>query len=319
MDNKILLVDDDPSAIELLGNVLQGMGRLLFATSGSDALRLARVSELDLVLLDAEMPGMNGFEVFRAMKALPALADIPVIFITSRNDTSFQVECFDIGAADFISKPVVPPLVRARVKTQLRIKHLADTLRHIATTDALTGIANRRQFDEVLEREWLLARRSGEPISILMVDVDHFKLYNDRYGHPMGDTCLQQVATALLGIGFRPGDLVARYGGEEFVLLLPQTPRAGAEYMAQSVLAAVAALNIVHEDSPTAGHVTVSVGIAWGDGGSDRVELRHGTAGSTTKAPAHSAHHLVEAADQALYSAKHAGRAQAYSQAIVTI
>ncbi len=314
MDNTILLVDDDLGAIELMGHVLQGMGRLQFATSGADALRLAQESVPDLVLLDAEMPGMSGFELFRAFKALPALADVPVIFITSHKDANFEVECFEIGAADFISKPVVAPLVRARVKTQLRLKHLTDKLRHIATTDGLTGIANRRQLDDVLEREWLLARRTGEPIAVLMIDVDHFKLYNDHYGHPLGDVCLQQVARALLGIGLRPADLVARYGGEEFVMLLPGTPRAGAEHMAQCVLQAVAVLGIAHAASPTTPHVTVSVGIAWESGGADRADLRGDGLGAANKPPKRSASDLIAAADIALYRAKHAGRARAHSQ-----
>lgn len=316
MDSNILLVDDDPGAIELLGHILQGMGNLQFATTGSDALRLAQASVPDLVLLDSEMSGMSGFEVFRSFQADPELSEVPVIFITSHNEAKFEVACFDMGAADFISKPVVAPLVRARVKTQLRMKRMADTLRQIASTDALTGIANRRRFDEALKREWLLARRSGEPIALLMVDVDHFKLFNDHYGHPAGDTCLQQVAQALLGIGLRPADLVARYGGEEFVLLLPQTPRAGAEHMAQCVLEAVAALQIAHAESPTASYVTVSVGISWDDGVTDQVDLRQGIEGAQDKLPEHCATDLVAAADQALYCAKWAGRARAHGLGI---
>lgn len=308
MEDNILLVDDDLGAIELLGQILDGMATVRFATSGADALRVAQESVPDLVLLDAEMPGMSGFEVFEAFKAIPALADVPVIFITSHNDAKFEVASFEMGAADFISKPVVAPLVQARVKTQLRLKRLADTLRRIATTDSLTGIANRRHFDEALEREWLLARRSGAPISLLLIDVDHFKLYNDRYGHPMGDTCLQKVAQALVGVGLRPADLAARYGGEEFVLVLPNTPRSGAEHMAQCVLQAVAALHLEHQDSPTAPHVTVSVGVASDPGGT----------GSALDNPAkRSARVLLEAADQALYEAKRGGRAQIQFQGVV--
>src|ERR1700692_1568624 len=251
----ILLVDDDTGAIQLMGRILADVGNLRFATNGPDALRLARESAPDLILLDAEMPGMSGFELLKTLKAEFSLANVPVIFITSHTEAGFEVSALDMGAADFIAKPLKSSRVLARVRTQLRVKHLADELRRTATTDALTGIANRRQFDESLQREWLRAQRSGDPVSLLMVDVDHFKLYNDLYGHPKGDICLQHVAQALSSACKRPADLVARYGGEEFIVLLPYTPRQGAQHVAQQVLDAVAALGIFHEDSRTTHYV----------------------------------------------------------------
>src|ERR1700694_1708824 len=247
----ILLVDDDPGAIQLMGRILGDVGKLRFATNGDDALRLAHDSAPDLILLDAEMPGMSGFELLKTLKAQASLADVPVIFITSHSEAGFEVSALDMGAADFIAKPLKSSRVLARVRTQLRVKHMADELRRTATTDALTGVANRRQFDESLEREWLRARRAGDPVSLLMIDVDHFKLYNDLYGHPKGDNCLRHVTQALLSACRRPADLVARYGGEEFVMLLPQTPRNGAEHIAREVLDAVAAHGIFHDDSQT--------------------------------------------------------------------
>src|SRR3984957_5292421 len=183
-DVSILLVDDDPGAIQLMGRILAGVGQLRFATNGHDALRLARESAPDLILLDAEMPGMNGFELLRMLKAESSLAEVPVIFITSHNEAGFEVSALDMGAADFIAKPLRASRVLARVRSQLRVKHMADELRRTATTDGLTGVANRRQFDVSLESEWRRAQRSGEPVSLLMIDVDHFKLYNDLYGHP---------------------------------------------------------------------------------------------------------------------------------------
>jgi len=311
-NDDILLVDDDPGAIQLMGRILANVGSLRFATSGADALRLARDSLPDLVLLDTEMPGMSGFETCQALKADAALADVPVIFVTSHGDAAFEVSGFELGAADFIAKPVNPPLLLARVKTQLRFKRLADELRRIATIDGLTDVANRRRFDELLEREWRRARRSGDPIALLMIDVDHFKLFNDRYGHPAGDVCLRAVARALVGASLRPADLVARFGGEEFAVLLPQTPGRGAEHVAREILEAVGTLDIPHETSPTARHVTVSVGIACYDDQSPCWEhpsarSRAEEDGRLLRSPAT----LVRAADQALYSAKHAGRAQA--------
>src|ERR1700733_6612378 len=206
----ILLVDDDPGAIQLMGRILAEVGKLRFATNGKDALRLARDSAPDLILLDAEMPGMSGFELLRTLKAESSLTDVPVIFITSHSEAGFEVSALDMGAADFIAKPLRSSRVLARVRTQLRTKHMADELRRTATTDSLTGVANRRQFDESLEREWLRAKRATEAVSLLMIDVDHFKLYNDLFGHPKGDTCLIHVAQTLRGACNRPGDFVAR-------------------------------------------------------------------------------------------------------------
>src|ERR1700691_3034055 len=203
-DVNILLVDDDPGAIQLMGRILADVGKLRFATNGMDALRLARDSAPDLILLDAEMPGMSGFELLRMLKAESSLAEVPVIFITSHNEAGFEVSALDMGAADFIAKPLRSSRVLARVRSQLRVKHMADELRRTATTDALTGVANRRQFDVLLEREWLRGRRCGDPMSLLMIDVDHFKLYNDLYGHPKGDICLRHVAQVLESACRRP-------------------------------------------------------------------------------------------------------------------
>jgi diguanylate cyclase (GGDEF)-like protein len=308
----ILLVDDDPCSIQLMGRILWDVGSLRFATNGEDALRLARESAPDLMLLDIEMPGVNGFGICEAFKADPALADTPVIFVTSHSEPAFEVSGFELGAADFIAKPISASLLLARVKTQLRVKHMADELRRIATIDILTGVANRRRFDESLEREWSRGRRSNDPLALLMIDVDHFKLFNDSYGHPAGDACLRSVAQALVGTSLRPADLVARYGGEEFVVLLPQTPRGGAEHVAQGVLDAVDALGIAHEASLTARHVTVSVGIGCYDEDSGCcVPPSAGSRFAEDLRARCSPLDLVQAADKALYAAKQAGRAQA--------
>ena len=320
MNDNILLVDDDLASIQILGRILSEVGDLRFATNGVDALRLARELTPDVILLDAEMPGLSGFEVCEALKADPLLADVPVIFITGHSGTAFEVTGFELGASDFIAKPISPALVLARVKTQLRVKHLADELRRIATVDVLTGVANRRGFDDGLQREWRRARRSGEPLALLMIDVDHFKLFNDRYGHPAGDVCLRLVAQALGRACMRPADLVARYGGEEFAILLPQTPRGGAMHLANDVLFAVAGLCIGHPLSPTAAHVTVSVGVGCYDEDSacwvshlSESDFFHDLRASALPAD------LVQAADQALYDAKHAGRAQAHMMDIADV
>jgi diguanylate cyclase (GGDEF)-like protein len=312
MNSDILLVDDDPDAIKLLRRILSDAGHLRFATSGEDALRLAREVVPDLMLLDAEMPGMSGFQVFDALQAEPRLVDVAVIFVTSLSEAAFAASAFEKGAADYITKPVNPALVLARVRTQLRAKRLTDELRRTAATDSLTGVASRRQFDESYAHEWLRARGTGDPVALLLVDVDHFKLYNDRYGHPPGDVCLRKVAQALVSASMRQADLVARYGGEEFVLLLSRTPRRGAEHIAHRILDAIDVLGIPHEASPTAPNVTVSVGIGcmdtasvcWGNPAPDS-RLTGPLRARVT------AGDLLLAADKALYSAKVAGRAQA--------
>ena len=300
-DVSILLVDDDAGAIQLMGRILADIGNLRFATNGRDALRLAHEAVPDLILLDAEMPGMSGFELLKTLKAEFFLADVPVIFITSHIEAGFEVSALDMGAADFIGKPLRASRVLARVNTQLRVKRMADELRRTAATDALTGVANRRQFDESLEREWSSARRAGDAVSLLMIDVDHFKLYNDLYGHPQGDDCLRHVTQALLSACRNPAGLVARYGGEEFMMLLPRTPRYDAKHTAHQVLDTVAALGIFHEVTRTTHYVSVSVGVGCFDDAS-------ACWAKDSLMPDASA--LVKASDRALYSAKQAGRSQ---------
>jgi diguanylate cyclase (GGDEF)-like protein len=321
VNDSILLVDDDPGVIQLLGRILATAGDLRFATNGEDALRLAEESPPDLILLDAEMQGMSGYRVLDALKGRPEMADVPVIFVTGHAEPAFEVSAFEAGAADFIAKPFRAALVLARVTTQLRLKRMTDQLRVAAATDGLTGVANRRKFDAILEQEWQRSRRSADPLSLLLIDVDHFKRYNDRYGHPKGDQSLRSVAQALVNAVRRPADLVARCGGEEFGVLLPQTARAGAQNVAQRVLAAVKSLDIVHADSPTARHLTVSIGIASYDENSvcwvsNPAEVRY--IDDEQGLPCTAAD-LVVTADRALYSAKRAGRAQSVLQDMVII
>jgi diguanylate cyclase (GGDEF)-like protein len=320
-DADILLVDDDPGAMQLLSSILCAEGNIRFATNGADALRIARTTRPDIILLDAEMPGMSGFKVLEALKAEPGLADVPVIFITSHSEAGFEVSALEMGAADYIGKPFKSSIVLARVKTHLSMKRMADGLRRDSLTDSLTGIANRRHFDQTLAREWLIAQRAGNPVSLLMIDVDHFKAFNDRYGHPKGDACLRQLARVLRGVARRPSDLVARCGGEEFVVLLPNTSRAGAEHVARRALDAVEASGIFHRDSPTlTHHVTVSIGIACHDEQSPcwpnaAEDLRFAVGAGERR----DGSDLLIAADRALYSAKRAGRARAVFRDITDV
>ncbi len=289
----LLVVDDNPAIIQLIARLLQGVGRLSFATSGADALSRMRQQPPDLVLLDAEMPEMSGFDLCRLMKADPDLKEIPIIFVTGHGESDVEVRAFEAGAVDFITKPPQETVLLARVRTQLRIKRLTDELRRMATTDGLTGASNRRHFDELLQRECQRAARNGTSLSLLIVDVDHFKHYNDHYGHPGGDLCLQAVSGALASVVHRPGDQLGRIGGEEFALLLPETHLAGAIEVAESALRAVRALAMPHAASPTAPHVTVSIGAA---------------ALPLASTETHAASLLMSLADKALYEAKAHGR-----------
>lgn len=293
MSQSILIVDDNTGMVQLMARMLKGVARLRFATRGDEALKLMRESAPDLVLLDAEMPGMSGYEVCDAIRADATLADIPVIFVTGHGETDAEVLGLEAGAVDFITKPVNEALLLARVRTQLRLKSMADELRSMATTDGLTGLANRRHFDELMRREWQRCARSGSSIALLMADIDHFKRYNDSYGHPGGDACLQAVAKALTLVARRPADRVGRLGGEEFVVLLPDTDVAGGQEVAEHAVKLIQALALPHVASLTAEHVTISVGVAVCTG-QDMAR--------------HDPQSLYSAADHALYAAKAQGR-----------
>lgn len=309
MTAKILLVDDDPVTVHLLQRILSGLGEIRSATNGVDALELARSVIPDVILLDGEMPGMSGHEVMAELKADPALTGIPIIFVTSHREEAFEVAGFAVGAADFIGKPVSPPLVVARVKAQLRFKAMADQLRQSAVTDALTGLANRRRFDEVLVLECRRSLRSGNPLALLMIDVDHFKLFNDRYGHPAGDSCLRAVGDLLAHSCPRATDLVARVGGEEFGIILPDTPSEGAAQVARRILQVLRARAISNEDAKPLGIVTVSVGVAC-----HLHRVQDGPRNRSSRDPGliHATEGLVASADRALYQAKRGGRNRAF-------
>ncbi len=291
---RLLVVDDQAVNIQALYQAFAADHQVLMATQGSQALALCASQQPDLVLLDVVMPGMDGHEVCRQLKADPSTRDIPVIFVTAHNDEAAETLGLDLGAVDFISKPINPKIVRARVRTHLTLKAQADLLRHWVYIDGLTGVYNRRHFDEHLAAEWARAMRNGSALSVVLLDVDLFKRYNDRYGHQAGDDCLRRVAAALKAGIRRPGDLAARYGGEEFVCLLPDTGLSGALSLAQNLGAAVQALQIEHGDSAVAPVVTVSLGVCC----------------KPEKAPG-SAAALLREADAQLYRAKSLGRNQA--------
>jgi len=291
---RLLVVDDQPVNIQALYQAFAADHQVLMATNGRQALALCASQQPDLVLLDVMMPEMDGHEVCRRLKADPATQDIPVIFVTAHNDEAAETQGLEAGAVDFISKPINPKIVRARVKTHLTLKAQADLLRQWVYLDGLTGVHNRRCFDERLATEWARAQRSGSALSVVLLDVDCFKRYNDHHGHQAGDDCLRRVAACLRQGIKRPGDLLARYGGEEFVCLLPETALPGALDFARQLGRSVAALGITHADSPVSGVVTVSLGVC----------SKAANASGTAQA-------LLREADAQLYIAKSRGRDQA--------
>lgn len=287
----ILIVDDEPVNIHLLATMLKSDYQVLFALSGEDALRIAELNEPDLILLDIKMQGMDGFSVCARLKTHPRLKDIPIIFVTALHEVHDEAQGLDIGAIDYIIKPINKVIVRHRIHNHLKLKIQRDTLRRFAVIDGLTGIANRRGFEDAFEREWRRSRRNHSPLAIIIADIDHFKAYNDFYGHLAGDECLRAVAEVLRRRMTRPGDLAARYGGEELVCLLPDTDVVNAHQIAQYIFTDLATLAVRHEASPVAAVVTISAGIASAisDGVTDRNEL-------------------LALADIHLYEAKNSGR-----------
>ena len=290
----LLVVDDQPINIQALYRIFAPDHRVLMATSGAKALALCKEDPPDLVLLDVEMPELDGYEVCARLKADEATRNIPVIFVTSHTDADEETRGLELGATDFIAKPVNPAVVRARVKTHLTLKAQSDLLRQMVFLDGLTGVANRRCFDERLDVEWRRAARNASPLALLMLDVDHFKRFNDCYGHQTGDECLRQVAAAIKGSLVRPGDVVARYGGEEFACVLPATDFEGALAVGAGIERAVRGLQIPHSQSDVSDVVTLSIGVSMG------LPERDGD-------PAR----LLALADAQLYRAKHGGRARA--------
>src|SRR5471030_868455 len=296
---KLLIVDDQPTNIRVLHELFREDCDVFMATSGEQAISVCLTQLPDLILLDVVMEGMDGHEVCRRLKADPATQGIPIIFITAQQLESDEVLGLELGAVDFISKPINTTIVRARVRTHLTLKLQSDLLRSMALMDGLTGVANRRKFDEDISADWRQCFREQKPLSLILVDVDYFKRYNDQYGHQAGDGCLKSIAQALSETVRRPYDLVARYGGEEFACVLPNTVLSGAVEIAERMQERIRALGIEHSASDVDRVVTISLGVATLTPTGD-LEFQA----------------LIEAADKQLYEAKNAGRARVCSSAM---
>jgi len=287
---RLLLVDDQPLNIQVMHKVFGQDAQLFMATSGPQAIKICETQLPDLVLLDIEMPQMDGFEVCQRLKSNELTRHIPVIFVTAHSDAEQETRGLEVGAVDFITKPINPLVLRARVRTHLLLKFQSDVLRDLAFLDGLTGLYNRRYFDQQLALECARAQRQHGTLALLLIDVDHFKRYNDHYGHQAGDDCLRAVAQLLKDSLKRSTDIVARYGGEEFVCLLPDTDHAHAVQLAQDIAQRVRLRALPHAASDVAPVLTVSIGVASGHCTTPRLQ------------------DLLALADAQLYRAKAEGR-----------
>jgi diguanylate cyclase (GGDEF)-like protein len=290
----ILVVDDVPANIQVMAQILRDSYTVVFAKSGEEALAMVQKVQPDIILLDVVMPEMDGYTVCERLKANAALSHIPVIFVSAMGEVQDETKGLETGAIDYITKPANPAIVRCRVRNHLELKRQRDLLRHIALIDGLTGIANRRRLDEVFEAEWRRAVRTHAQLSLILCDIDHFKNYNDHYGHQAGDDCLRTVAQLIAGQMNRPGDLAARYGGEEFVCILPDTSPEGATQVAERIRAEVQARALPHAHSSAGSVVTLSLGIA-----------------TVIPAPGLACEQMIAVADNCLYEAKKGGRNRA--------
>lgn len=289
----ILIVDDNLINIEILNAVLEDEYDIIFATTGRQALDLAKKYQPDLILLDVIMPGMDGYDVCEYLKIDKKTANIPVIFITGLSDMEAEIKGLQVGAIDYVTKPINPPVVQMRVHNHIELQRARNSLKHLSITDGLTDLSNRRHFDEVLQNEFNRLSRLHHPLSVVMLDVDFFKKFNDGYGHLLGDRCLKQVASTIRGSLQRPADFAARYGGEEFACILPNTDSKGAIAIADKIRINIENLNIPHRNSPVADHVTISLGVFT-------------VSAYSQICPSE----IVAKADQLLYQAKENGRNQ---------
>ncbi|MFY7863362.1 GGDEF domain-containing response regulator [Roseateles sp.] len=307
----ILVVDDQASSRSVLGAQLNAAGhQVIEADSAETALNLFRQEHPDLVLLDVEMPGRDGYWVASQMRAAESGGWTPIVFLSSRDQDQDLWQGIESGGDDYLVKPVSSTVLQAKLRAmqrlrrmQLRLIELSDELRaaneqltKLSMEDGLTGLPNRRAFDARLQQEIQAAQRDQQPLTLVLCDIDLFKVYNDSLGHVDGDACLQRIAQLLKETCRRPRDFAARYGGEEFALILPGTPRSGAMTFARAVLRSLELTAIPHQQSTVMPFVTLSGGIT----------TCIPEAGTTLEG-------LLRRADDALYTAKSRGRNRFFS------
>lgn len=308
--SNILIVDDCLDNLELLAAILVNSGYWVSTSNRGDlAIEQAKNNIPDLILLDVCMPELNGLEVCQILRENYQTKDIPIIFLSALHETETKVDAFSFGGDDYVTKPFEIEEILMRVETQLRksrsqfqiqaqnirLERENSQLKQLVRVDSLTQIANRHYFDECLRREWYRGIREQFPLSLILADIDYFKLYNDCFGHQQGDICLQKAAKAISKVVKRPADLVARYGGEEFAIILPQTQAENALHIAEKIRLSVKQLNLAHPESLVNQTVSLSLGVA-----------------SIVPNAQFEIEQLLVAADQALYRAKKQGRDRSF-------
>jgi diguanylate cyclase (GGDEF)-like protein len=280
----VLVVDDEEIICTLFAAMLSHYGRyhVVTTTDGRQVMDILRRGPFDVMLLDMSMPAISGLEVLR--QVTQTFEELPVIIVTGHGSIEIAVESMQAGAADFVTKPVPAAVLHLRI--QKALEHART--RRLASTDGLTGVYNHRTFQERLSQEIARADRYSRPLSVLMIDVDHFKVYNDTNGHPQGDIVLQDLARLLQEMS-RTSDTIARWGGEEFAIILPETDSVGAQKIGQRLCEQVERYPFPGQDLMPGGTLTISIGVA-------------------TYAAASSKEALLQGADTALYTAKREGR-----------
>ena len=289
--NSLLIVDDENANLKVLAHILGSDYTIYTAVNGTSAIQKAKEYRPDLILLDILMPGMDGYQTLSEIKETEELKKTPVIFTTGLDSEEDEEKGLSMDAADYIVKPFSPTIVRMRVRNQIQIINQMRTIENLSMIDQLTNIPNRRSFNDRLKKEWKLAIREKQPISLMMLDFDRFKQVNDNYGHNQGDIVLQAAAGIISQALKRPGDFAARWGGEEFSVLMNNTALEGAKDVAERIRSMMEAASIKCVDSEKVIKITVSIGLVSAmpslDSCPDEFFLK---------------------ADQALYAAKDAGR-----------
>lgn len=313
---RVMLVDDQTIVAEALRRMLADEADIdyHYCSDPANAISEAIAFKPTVILQDLVMPDIDGLMLLKFFRSNPQVKSVPIIVLSTKEDPKIKSDAFELGASDYLVKFPDRIEVIARIRAHSR-SYLAQQqrdaayralrelqkeleaknseLERLSSLDGLTGIANRRIFDEFIRREWLRAARDGSSIALILIDIDHFKKYNDGYGHQGGDDCLRKVARTLAATVKRPGDLVARYGGEEFVVVMPGTDRDGAAKIAEALRSGVDGMNLPHQYSTTADHVTISLGGA-----------------SMLPNAESSPEELIAKADEALYRSKELGRNQ---------
>lgn len=302
---QVLIVDDSKVIRMLVDECVADLNHdIVHMESGVEAVEYIKMHSPDLIMMDVEMPGINGFEATRQIRKIKGEDWFPIIFLSTKIDVKSYEEGILAGGDAYLAKPIEPLRLQLQIKAMERIYNMRQKLklaekglleanekyRRLSLFDELTGLANRRNFDKTLEREFKLAKRDKKPLSVILCDIDFFKIYNDTYGHQTGDDCLTKVAKALGDVISRPTDIACRYGGEEFTFILPNTDLMGAQQFSEKVRLAVSDLNILHEGSVVSSYISLSLGVATYNGQFSKGE------------------EITKQADAALYQAKEKGR-----------